>query len=450
MNFDSEEGKTPTDAIEVGKSSDIEFLSLPQNSHENRAENANDSTTTFKQSILNSSVAIEAEEKELNSLGKMESTIFQPAEVINTTDKVIHEESLKYKKNEFYLQKEDSSRSGTNQETETNKIYQRFLFNTRRQNAEETFENFATSLKILSNSCHYDADETLINSLIRDRFIAGIREAQIQAEILQPKHQGSKFVENKEIESSENKYYDLSLEKTIKLATLLEKYRKAANRLKVEYESDSEDAQGSSLCEDKKRYVTIPSIVQGESTDTIETMMEVGNANNGNTDASGVIWNPKEEPKNDRNETELSSVIKSTSKLKCAKRHNNKLKNMKKAAPIYNCNYCTDCFSNKKFLAKHLKQFHANEERVTCDECGREFDDQVKLQKHSDTAHKKKAIICQLCMNSYKSQACLKAHVRGKHETGGEKVCLICFQVMADDKELKVVRIFSIKNILIC
>ena len=94
----------------------------------------------------------------------------------------------------------------------------------------------------------------------------------------------------------------------------------------------------------------------------------------------------------------------------------------KKNTSIYHCNYCTEIFPSKKFLAVHKKELHANEERVKCDDCGKMFKDEIRLQKHSDSSHKQNKIICKLCMNYYKSQACLKAHVRGKHETNGEKV----------------------------
>ena len=84
-----------------------------------------------------------------------------------------------------------------------------------------------------------------------------------------------------------------------------------------------------------------------------------------------------------------------------------------------------------------MRQLHAQEESASCDDCGKVFVDKTKLQKHS-AVHKGNGVICKLCMNCYKSQACLKAHVRGKHEKAGKKVCLICFQIMADEKELKV------------
>ena len=54
--------------------------------------------------------------------------------------------------------------------TEQSIVYHKFLFNTRKQETGESFRDFASSLQILSNDCHYDADEVLIHSLIRDRF----------------------------------------------------------------------------------------------------------------------------------------------------------------------------------------------------------------------------------------------------------------------------------------
>ena len=94
---------------------------------------------------------------------------------------------------------------------------------------------------------------------------------------------------------------------------------------------------------------------------------------------------------------------------------------------------------NKKILGRHLKEYHSEEEKISCKTCGEVFANKVRLQKHTNTVHEQRRIVCQLCQNCYKSQACLKAHVRVKHETGDEKVCLICFQVLADDKELKVI-----------
>ena len=116
-----------------------------------------------------------------------------------------------------------------------------------------------------------------------------------------------------------------------------------------------------------------------------------------------------------------------------------KISKRKNGGKVYHCKHCSECFGNKKILGRHLKEYHSEEEKINCRTCGEVFANKFRLQKHINTIHEQKGIVCQLCQNSYKSQACLKAHVRLKHETGGEKVCLICFQVLADDKDLKVI-----------
>ena len=322
-----------------------------------------------------------------------------------------------------------------------NDIYQRFLFNTRRQNVGETLEAFADSLKILSKSCNYDADEELINSLIRDRFIAGIREAQIQSEIIRPSSHGDLFgtVEFKAI--SENGCKEFSLTDTIKLACVIKQYLQVINSsLKVEPEPTKErlhvvaspqkvtDCNGEQRLNKKNNMTKVQNCINENKNKAV--VMDVDNIISNTGKAQNIpCLIEANNIKIDPNEMNPSTDL-------------NKSDKRKKNTSMYHCNYCSEIFPSKKFLAVHKKELHANEERVKCDDCGKVFKDKIRLQKHSDSSHKQNKIICKLCMNCYKSQACLKAHVRGKHEMNGEKVCLVCFQVMADDKELKVGNVY--------
>ena len=318
-----------------------------------------------------------------------------------------------------------------------NNLYQRFLFNTRKQNAGETLEAFADSLKILSRSCNYDADEELVHSLIRDRFIAGIREAQIQSEIVNPSNHGALFGTDEIRARLEKGSKELSFTDTIKVACVIEQYLHVINsRLKVEPEPMKErlpvvaspqkitDCNGEHPL-NKKRSM---SKVQNCTTENKNAAVVIGaeniisNVGKALNISSLIVGN---NIKIDRNEMNSSTDL-------------NKYDKRKKNTSMHHCNHCTEIFRSKKFLTAHKKEIHANEARVKCDDCGKVFKDEIRLQKHSNSSHKQNKIICLLCMNCYKSQACLKAHVRGKHETNGEKVCLICFEVMADDKELKV------------
>ena len=353
--------------------------------------------------------------------------------VLNKLQRLSDTNDNEYMKN---TAKKESDCSWISEDSENNKVYQRFLFNTRRQELGETLQAFSASLKILSGACNYDADEVLIDSLIRDRFIAGIRETSIQLELLKPscdRHvYGSDGMHN-------TMDYDFSLEDATKLACAVERNIRVPIALKSENALGSDDAECRTNCH-RQQTPKIKPRKANYPTTASDIIIGHNSINDEDSISVSVISTQKNSFGNDNN-TEHNISRKPFVRLKRSKSEK-RLDGGKKGEQIYNCSYCTEYFSNKKIRAKHLKEKHAGEERVNCDKCGKVFEDKDKLQKHSDTAHKGKGIVCKLCSNCYKSQACLKAHVRGKHETGGEKVCLICFQVLADDKELKVVIIF--------
>ena len=108
-------------------------------------------------------------------------------------------------------------------------------------------------------------------------------------------------------------------------------------------------------------------------------------------------------------------------------------KKLKKAE--YACTQCQSTFSNKKVFLKHLRDDHGVLEVHTCPDCGQEFTDKLKFGKHKFTHQTE--FVCKLCNSGYKSQSCLKSHVRLKHENEGGKVCLICFQKVEDEAALQ-------------
>ncbi|KAG6438935.1 hypothetical protein O3G_MSEX000343 [Manduca sexta] len=65
-----------------------------------------------------------------------------------------------------------------------NETVERYNFFTRIQKFEETFDEYVTSLNNLSCSCNFD---TLKESLVKDMFIIGIRNANIKEKLLQRK-----------------------------------------------------------------------------------------------------------------------------------------------------------------------------------------------------------------------------------------------------------------------
>ena len=65
---------------------------------------------------------------------------------------------------------------------ETNVIYERYVFNNRNQESNESIDVFATTLRSLIKSCNYDQ---LRDELIRDRIVCGIGSNTMRKRLLQ-------------------------------------------------------------------------------------------------------------------------------------------------------------------------------------------------------------------------------------------------------------------------
>ena len=65
---------------------------------------------------------------------------------------------------------------------ETNVIYERYLFNNRKQEEGETVDHVVSSLQKLAKSCNSLEDE-----LVRDRLVVGIRDNKTRKLLLQKK-----------------------------------------------------------------------------------------------------------------------------------------------------------------------------------------------------------------------------------------------------------------------
>ncbi|XP_070537048.1 uncharacterized protein [Ptychodera flava] len=64
----------------------------------------------------------------------------------------------------------------------TNVIYERYVFNNRAQEQEESIEAYASVLRGLATTCNYG---TLNDELIRDRIVCGLRENSVRRKLLQ-------------------------------------------------------------------------------------------------------------------------------------------------------------------------------------------------------------------------------------------------------------------------
>ena len=62
----------------------------------------------------------------------------------------------------------------------TNTVYNRFVFQTRSQKPDETFNQFCTELKLLVKDCTYDKND----EMVRDRIVAGVSNAKLRDKLL--------------------------------------------------------------------------------------------------------------------------------------------------------------------------------------------------------------------------------------------------------------------------
>ena len=65
---------------------------------------------------------------------------------------------------------------------ELNETYERYMFNTRDQKEDESIDCYVTALRTLAKTCKFDA---LNDSLIRDRIVIGVNDANLRKRLLQ-------------------------------------------------------------------------------------------------------------------------------------------------------------------------------------------------------------------------------------------------------------------------
>ena len=65
-------------------------------------------------------------------------------------------------------------------EPQTNALFSRYVFQTRRQKEDEPFVSFATELRVLVKDCNYDKPE----DMVRDRIVAGINSDEVRRQLL--------------------------------------------------------------------------------------------------------------------------------------------------------------------------------------------------------------------------------------------------------------------------
>ena len=146
-------------------------------SHLNIKENITENWKTFKQAWSNYAIIMNIHKQPetykvalfLHCIGPQALKIFNGMSFDNTQGK---------EKLENIVKKFDQFTIG-----ETNKTYERYMFNSRNQSPNETFDAYVAALRTLSQTC--DFCERIHESLIHDRIVLGIQNPQTRKRLLQ-------------------------------------------------------------------------------------------------------------------------------------------------------------------------------------------------------------------------------------------------------------------------
>lgn len=80
------------------------------------------------------------------------------------------------------------------------------------------------------------------------------------------------------------------------------------------------------------------------------------------------------------------------------------------------CNICRLVFARKKSLKVHEDRTH-KDNRVTCQDCGKQFNHIYYLNVHTKNIHKDiQKYKCNICESTYSSKGNLETHQKNKHE----------------------------------
>ena len=153
----------------------IQGIHLP--SHLNVKENIAENWKTFKQAWSNYAIIMNIHQQPethqvalfLHCIGPEALKIFNGMSFDNAQEK---------EKLENIVKKFDEFTIG-----ETNETYERYVFNSRNQSPDETFDAYVAALRTLSQTCNFC--ECIRESLIRDRIVLGIQNPQTRKRLLQ-------------------------------------------------------------------------------------------------------------------------------------------------------------------------------------------------------------------------------------------------------------------------
>lgn len=302
-----------------------------------------------------------------------------------------------------------------------NLLYMRYLFHTRCQEEDESIGSYAASLRELSQECRYKADEILVNEILRDRLIAGLRDAAVQLDLIKCDD-------------------SLSVEEVVDVVNKLE--------TKAGFEQERSPSP-----EFSPPTALPPCVVKIE-------------AFSGDDDYRDFDWNPEDEeekkplakkarPKaTKRASPKKPKVEKDESSAGPPKEKKKKKKRIRKPTPIKKeteeeweagkqlCPFCGDSFRK---VEQHILYKHTEKKDYSCPHCDYKHALDKGMKAHIKLCHPEEGDykVCHLCGYKTTTNQNMKLHISSVHEKQRPWSCDTCHKSFSKklnrDRHVKVV-----------
>lgn len=86
----------------------------------------------------------------------------------------------------------------------------------------------------------------------------------------------------------------------------------------------------------------------------------------------------------------------------------------------FQCEMCSNKYTNQGNLDRHIRVFHNKEKRYHCTECGKKFSQTSILRQHIATHSTERKYSCDICQKKFKTESYLTLH-RNRHMPGSKR-----------------------------
>ena len=309
-------------------------------------------------------------------------------------------------------------------------VYDRFLFNTREQVIGEPIDVFVDSLKTLSKNCKYEgASDQFLSLLIRDRFIIGMRDKNVQYDLLQYESNDLPLEKAVELAKQQQDNDDL-----VRVKTEAPDEAEQVDKVSKEPQLKEEDMEG--LDEEDILGFEDEDYLGFEEDEPVQCLL-----------CKDVFENHKKlnshmrviHKQNERKPVRCEECDVTLSNVYKLKQHM-----FRKHRQILNCKVCKELCENKADkskldLKKHIESAHKSEMSTMCLICKKSYSDKYALKCHMKRLHGDlmgkdgQGKVCKLCDETV---ADLKLHMETKHDDTGMK-CKICNKQLRQDESLR-------------